>query len=531
MKKYCGLLLLIGLWMTACKSSKHKPDQAALDSLHAQSIAGNFSNQTVLHFDSGALTSFLQRYPDFAVYTTDLQKFYRLRHFSYAWYDQRGLIEQGASLFNRSQNLQDEGLSSKLPYADAFKAMMDNADSVLHRTPMNPYAELMLTAQYFSYAHRVWQGVDETQSLHDDWFLTRKKLDLQELMDSLLHDANKSFVAHEPVYRQYGLLKSYLKKYRDIEAAGGWQPIPQEKQSYKTGDDAPPIKLIRKRLFMTGEFSGDTSMTVFTDDLTQAVKLFQRTRGWTDDGVVGRIVINEMNIPVTALIEKIVLNMERCRWVPVALTGEYLVVNIPAFKLYAYRDDSLLWDMNVVAGQPVHETVIFNGDMKYVVFSPYWNVPNDIYKNEILPGMQSDPDYLAKHNMESVNGTVRQKPGPNNSLGQVKFLFPNSYSIYLHDTPSKSLFKQDSRAFSHGCIRLAEPKKLAMYLLKDDPQWTEAKINAAMNAGQERWVTLKQTIPVFIAYFTAWVDRQGNLNVRPDIYKRDGRLAQMVLKH
>jgi murein L,D-transpeptidase YcbB/YkuD len=173
-----------------------------------------------------------------------------------------------------------------------------------------------------------------------------------------------------------------------------------------------------------------------------------------------------------------------------------------------------------------HNTVIFNGNLKYVVFSPYWNVPPSIIQKEVVPGIKRNKNYLANHNMEWNSGAVRQKPGPRNSLGLVKFLFPNSYNIYLHDTPSKSLFSESTRAFSHGCIRLAEPKRLAEYLLRNDPGWNEASITKAMNSGKEKYVALKQTIPVFIGYFTAWVDRDGKLNFRDDIYGHDKEMAE-----
>jgi L,D-transpeptidase YcbB len=222
------------------------------------------------------------------------------------------------------------------------------------------------------------------------------------------------------------------------------------------------------------------------------------------------------------------VNMERCRWVPAALTGDYFIINIPAFELFAFEKDSVVFTMKVVVGQEVHKTVIFNGDLKYVVFSPYWNVPPDIMNREILPAIRKNPSYLAKHDMEWNGKVLRQKPGPQNPLGRVKFLFPNSYNIYLHDSPAKILFNKDSRAFIHGCIRLAEPKKMALYLLRNNPQWTEEKIDAAMNSGKEQWVTLKDPVPVYIAYLTAWVGRDGKLNLRNDIYHRDQQLASML---
>lgn len=502
------------------------PPEAQLDK---QAVAGNFSHQRELKFDSTELQRFLTQYPRFAEYAYDLRNFYSKRNFAYAWYDHQGLIEQAGSLFNRIEHIHREGINVQLPYVDKFTAMMDDRDSLLRKDPVNADAELMLTAQYFSFARHVWQGLGQTEDNKMDWYLVRKKLPLDALMDSLLLHPERSIDEHEPVYRQYALLRRYLKKYRDFDSSGVWFPVALEKPRLSVADSSQTIAEIRKRLFLTGEFMGDTSSFVYTADLEDAVKRFQENRGLMADGIIGPSVVEELNIRPSQIVEKIVINMERARWVPIAMDGDYIVVNIPAFKLYVYDHDSLLWDMNIVAGQPIHETVIFNGDLKYVVFSPYWNVPHSIYKNEILPGIQRDPDYLEKHNMEKHGSSVRQKPGPTNSLGRVKFLFPNSYNIYLHDTPAKSLFNKDSRAFSHGCIRLAEAKKLAQYLLRDDSQWTTARIDAAMKANTEKWVTLAKPVPVFIAYFTAWVGRDGALNLRKDIYKRDTRLSAMML--
>ncbi len=203
---------------------------------------------------------------------------------------------------------------------------------------------------------------------------------------------------------------------------------------------------------------------------------------------------------------------------------------MPAFKLYSYQNDSLAWSMNVVVGKAQHKTVIFNGNIKYVVFSPYWNVPSSIVRKEIPPAIRKNRNYLQRHQMEWFGSQLRQKPGPNNSLGLVKFLFPNSHSIYLHDTPAKSLFNESARAFSHGCIRLEDARKLAIYLLQQDPDWNVQRIDSAMHAGVERTVTLKKSMPVYIAYFTAWVGRDGKLNFRRDIYDRDKRLLEAILK-
>ena len=182
----------------------------------------------------------------------------------------------------------------------------------------------------------------------------------------------------------------------------------------------------------------------------------------------------------------------------------------------------------VVVGTELNKTAVFSGMMNNVVFSPYWNVPSSILAKEVLPAIRRNSNYLNKNHMEWNGKSVRQKPGPWNALGKVKFLFPNSHSIYLHDTPSKSLFSRDQRAFSHGCIRVEDPRRLAIYVLRHQPEWTEEKIDEAMNAEKEKYVKINQPIPVIITYLTAWVNPNGQLNFRKDIYKRDSRFAKML---
>jgi murein L,D-transpeptidase YcbB/YkuD len=213
----------------------------------------------------------------------------------------------------------------------------------------------------------------------------------------------------------------------------------------------------------------------------------------------------------------------------VANASEYIFVNIPSYQLNYNRDGERVLEMPVVVGKTMSKTVIFSGNMSFVVFSPYWNVPPSILNSEVLPGIKKDKNYLAKHNMEWNNGQVRQKPGKNNSLGLVKFIFPNSNNIYLHDSPAKTLYARDSRAFSHGCVRVGKPRDLAIEVLKNDPEWTPEKIDAAMRAGTEKWVPLKNKIPVHIGYFTAWVNEQGEIHFYEDIYKRDDQLFDILI--
>lgn len=241
--------------------------------------------------------------------------------------------------------------------------------------------------------------------------------------------------------------------------------------------------------------------------------------------------IADLNIPVEERLQQILINMNRMRWIPTETnyTGRAILVNIPEFKLHMYENGKPVWDMDVIVGKEVHGTTLFSGNLNTIVFSPYWNIPTSIVRNEILPKMKKNSNYLARNNMEIVSEgnipTIRQKPRASNSLGRVKFLFPNSHNIYMHDSPAKSLFNTDKRTYSHGCIRLKEPAKMAQYLLSDTAKWNAEKVKEAMNANSEKFVRLKESVPVMITYFTAWVSGEDGMNFREDIYGHDERAA------
>lgn len=538
--------ILAILWVagfTSCGSSNRTENRASdvQDSIRAienwnETIPGSFSEQKLYPFDSTKIDSFLAKYPLFAPLDSNLIFFYRNRDFNYAWFDKRGLIEQSGNLVARVSNLKDEGVFKIPPYKGQLDSLLLETRTDKDGSHLNLDLELMLTAQYFNFAQLAWTGMDESTSKSLKWYLPRKKVSYNQFLDSLLESGSKEIdEIKEPVYRQYELLKTYLARFRELdEREPEWPIIELDKTSYKVQDSSAVILAIKKRMNLLGDFEGDISSPIFDDDLFRAVQHYQARLGLTDDGVIGKGTITTLNISPKERIKQIMVNMERCRWLPLSLQEDYLAVNIPEFKLHVYHTDSLLWSSNVVVGKTLHKTVTFAGDLKYVVFSPYWNVPASIVKNEIVPAMNRNSDYLRRNNMEITGRSgglpiIRQKPGPNNSLGLVKFLFPNSYNIYLHDTPSKSLFSQSSRAFSHGCVRVSEPKKLAQFLLRNDTAWTEEAIDRAMHSGKEKYITLNKPVPVFITYFTAFVDRQGQINFRQDIYKRDDRLADFLM--
>lgn len=524
------ITFFVSILFTNCNNTTSNATPATKDTIPKDAakemgIKGSFSNQTKITFDSNIIKKFLESFPKFKTFEKDIASFYKTRQYAYAWYDDSGMIEPAHNLYNRIVNISDEGVPDVVPYKTSFTVLMEREEG---SDKIAPITELMLTSQYLAYAKTVWEGLSEKKSLSTEWLLPRKKITSQQLLDSLV--SGKDVLQNAPVYRQYNLLKEYLKKYNNLKAQGPLAIIKNNKKTYQLNDSSATVAAIRQRLFLLGDMEATTQSNIFDNSLQNSVKKFEHRLGYKEDGIVNAALLAEMNYPVDKRIEQIMVNMERSRWVPVAVKNDFLVINIPEYKLHVYEHDSIAFSMNVVVGKDEHKTVIFNGEMKYIVFSPYWNIPASILKNETLPAMKKNKNYLAQYNMEWNGGNVRQKPGPDNSLGLVKFLFPNTHSIYLHDSPAKSLFNEDKRAFSHGCIRLAEPKKLAQYLLRNDPAWSETKITAAMNKGVEQSVTLKKTVPVFIAYFTAWVDRQGKLNFRNDVYKRDTRLAKMILE-
>ncbi len=534
-----ALIILLGIVMLcffACTAHPNGKSAAIQDTLpkptytQDASIPGNFSTQTTLTFDSAAIPAFIAKFPELRYYKKEMEAFYHGRDYSYAWFDGAGIIEQAGNLYNRLNNLTEEGISATVPYADVFKKLIEGDTVMTSSPPTQTILELMLTAQYFFYAKHVWTGLGEKGMQQAQWNLPRKKLSYVQLLDSLLRGPITAFEQTDPVYFQYTRLKAALKKYSVVEKAGGWSIIQWSKKSYRPGDSSEEIRMLRERLWQSDDLPSNNGSAVYDESLIQGVKNFQQRHGITEDGIANKHVLEALNVSVSQRIRQMMVNMERSRWLPATIPDRHFMINIPAFTFYAYEKDSVAWSMKVVVGKAIHQTAVFSGKLQFVVFSPYWNIPPGIMAKEILPALRKNRNYLYQHHMEWNGKQIRQKPGPDNALGLVKFIFPNSYNMYLHDTPAKTLFESDQRAFSHGCIRVAQPKKLASYLLKDQPEWTEEKMEEAMHAGKELWVTIQHPVPVYITYFTAWVDEQGSIQFRKDIYNRDERLAEMMLE-
>ncbi|MGG9964292.1 L,D-transpeptidase family protein [Ferruginibacter sp. SUN106] len=520
------IFILAGICMAtifiSCTSTPEKADAQVSARDKSVTAAESYSD---LFIDSTVMEKFIvqQGYKDSLA--NRLRSFYNNRNYQCAWFFKEGIADYAATFYDMYNDYINYSGDSSL-YNPVLLQLYDSANSG-NLKPGDSLAvktELLLTVQFFRYARKAYQGNNQLNAKELDWFIPRKKINPAAVLDSMLANKGKNIADYEPVNKQYNLLKQQLVKYYGIEKKGGWKIITADRKTYKLNDSAACLTNIKKRLLLTGDINNTDTSAVFTKELEDGIKNFQHRYGFKENGVINTALIAEMNRPVEERLQQILINMERIRWMPAQPTTDFLLVNIPEFRLHVYEKGQHAFSMNVVTGSVVHNTVIFNGNLKYIVFSPYWNVPTSILKKEVLPGIARNKNYLASHNMEWNNGAVRQKPGLSNSLGLVKFLFPNSYDIYLHDSPAKSLFSEATRAFSHGCIRLGEPKKLAQFLLRNDAAWDSVKITNAMNAGKEQYLTLKETIPVFIGYFTAWVDGEGKLNFRDDIYGHDKKM-------
>ncbi|MBK6624043.1 MAG: L,D-transpeptidase family protein [Chitinophagaceae bacterium] len=488
---------------------------------------------SILKFDSSRANQFFSAFPLLENIKADWYDFYRNRNYSFAWSDTSGFTQAAQNLHNRINNLTDDGLDDSLYYRTEFNHIYDDASSLPGKDRKDSIYilnEMMLTAQYFMYTRQIYGALSAKQLKELGWNITPKKISYPEYLNSILSGADSGIFSKEPIYPQYGYLKDYLKKYKAIDSSGGWPKVDTTIKKLSPGDSSVKIVAIKKRLAMSGDFKSADTSYIYDSTLANAVKEFRLRVGLKPANYIDRYVVHEMNVPVSKRIEQIIVNMERCRWIPISLGENYIVVNIPDYKLFVYEDGKLNFSIDVVVGQDATKTVIFNDTLRTIAFSPYWNVPYSIYKNE-MEGRLSET-YLKRNNMEIVgNGRVRQLPGPNNSLGLVKFLFPNSYNIYFHDTPAKDKFNYTNRAFSHGCIRLKEPKKLAMYLLRNELSYTEKVIDSLMHLTKEVQVKLKQPEPVYIGYLTAFVNSEtGELNFRKDIYNRDEEILKRLIK-
>jgi L,D-transpeptidase YcbB len=534
-------IILISLIFISCK----KENKAISSTIKTQ-------NYTDIFLDELVINSFFKTNPENENIVKEVNLFYKNRNFQYAWFNKNGMTQAVLNFQNQLQN-----------YSNDFDdKTFNNAqlDTLITMIKTNPNAteidknqreklELILTTTFFKYSEKAYYGINKN-ARKLDWFIPRAKKNFQVLLDSLvLKDENDK--TYEPVNLYYSKLKEKLRLYRDIQKNGGFPIIKSDQEFLTKTESDSSILQVKKRLVLSGDLKINDNNVVYTMPLVEAITNFQQRVGLPENGELNFKTIAEMNKTVDFRIKQLLVNLERLRWIPVEIENDYLLVNIPEYKLHVFENKKLLWQTNVVVGKAAKQTSIFKGSISRIILNPYWNVPNSIINHEILPKLKRNPNYLSRNNMEVVSNDgkvinaatinwnnysknvpfiIRQKPGNDNSLGKMKFLFPNSFSIYLHDTPSKELFDRNKRDFSHGCIRVENPKKLAMYLLRNDKTWSQEKVGKVLKTKTETGISVKPNIPVYITYFTAWVDVNGNLNFRDDIYNLDEELAKEIFE-
>ena len=407
--------------------------------------------------------------------------------------------------------------------------------------------DVRLTTALLAFGRDVAAGRTTPAALDRRWKARRELPDLAGTLNAAGGDLEAWIDTVRPQHPEYVALQRALIGLQAQREKGGWPDVPAG--TFAPGQSNPSVIALRQRLTASGHLTGAAASNTspeYTSEDEAAVRTFQEFHGLKGTGIPDAATRAAMNVPIDDRIRQIELNLERWRWMPNEFGARYLLVNIPSFHLIARENGKPVMDMRVVVGKPdEHKTPVFSAQMATVVFSPYWNIPDSIVAGETAPAMARDSAYLEKNNIEVLNVSgsgakpvdyssvdwddasqlrrlaFRQRPGPGNALGRVKFLFPNAFDVYLHDTPAHALFARPGRALSHGCVRIEDPEALARYVLRGYPEWDDTQILQAMNAGVEKHVKLKEKIPVHIVYFTAWVDESGGLHFHPDVYSYD----------
>jgi len=504
------------------------------------------------------------RWPDFSDLRGEIRDFYRPSNYARGWLDENTLTPQAQVIIRVLQDAEVKGLHA----VDYDGPLWNQRVAHIASPGVKPSSaeldrfDLALTISVMRYVSALHRGRVDPRRLRVDLNIDHSRYKLGGFIRSKLMnapDVNAVFDQVECPYAGYRRTLMALKYYMDLAREGEGEPLPAIKKTVKPGGTYPGLNQLALRLQRLGDLAPDdwhaSGSTVYEGAVVEAIKNFQDRHGLIPNGIIDKVTFQTLTTPFSHRIVQLQLALERWRWLPRDLPGRLIAVNVPEFELRAYDDYHVAIDMRVIVGKtfPQRRTPLFQDQMEYVIFRPYWNVPISITRNEIIPDLRKRPGYLAKHDFELVDRQdqlvtadvldssviarlrsgdleIRQKPGAGNSLGLIKFVFPNDYAVYMHGTPEHALFSRADRAMSHGCVRVEDPAKLAAWVLRDNPAWTNEKIQAAMNASQPQRVSLPKPIPVLIVYTTATVDESGTVGFFADIYDQDTRLEQELTK-
>ena len=504
------------------------------------------------------------RWPDFSDYDQHLQKFYESYQYSLPWVRGMQPTAQAQQVISILLKAGQKGLAAedydgsrwgdRLAKLNPATVQPSEADAVRF--------DAALTVCVMRYVSDLHIGKLNPRHFDFGFDVEAKKYDLPDFLRNDVVDSSDVagvLARVEPPYPGYQRALQALQSYSEFAKEYAGKQLPPIQKAIAPGDSYSGVPQLIKLLRLVGDLPLDASVAtdgvVYQASLVDAIKSFQRRHGRTPDGRITAQTLADLNVPLTNRIRQMQLTLERWRWLPANLHSAPIVANIPEFRLRAYDENyKVMLSMNIVVGKAYdHDTPVFSDTMQYVVFRPYWNVPYSISKAEFLPRVAGDPEYLAKKGFEVVSGNqdvvtsgavtkdmlaqlragklyIRQTPGPKNSLGLVKFIFPNSSNVYMHDTPAQEFFARSRRDFSHGCIRLEKPADLAVWVLKRNPGWGLDDVRAAMNGTPNRQVNLTGPIPVLIVYGTVVVTEDGIVHFYDDIYGHDAALEKALAK-
>jgi len=482
-----------------------------------------------------------------------LQSFYVNRFYNPAWVTQIVPGNNAFDLLDYIRNVDRQGLQ---PEDYHLQMIEDYLDKIYTSRPVDEtdlmLLDVLLTDAFMSLGSHLYYGKVDPEKAGANWELRRKDPDLRldlELEEALMgNKIVQRLNMLAPAHRSYRMMQKELEFFHDLNGQS-WPAILSER-AIKPGDSSQVIPKIRERLNKLRYALSDSISITYDEELEKQVKMFQNDWGLNTDGVIGKVTLEYLNYPPSRLADQLKVNMERFRWLPSPSIEKHIVVNIANYRLDLIAGKDTLVSMKAVVGKETRKTPVFNGRMTYLVFNPTWTVPNTILKEDVIPELAKGPGYLTKKNMKLIRNdgselaysdvnwstisgsnfpyTIRQDPGPGNALGKVKFMFPNEYDVYIHDTPSKSFFARDARAASSGCIRVEDPFDLAVSLLSDAPEWSPDNIRNAMQQTKEQTVYLKTSVNVEVIYLTAWIDGKDHVQFRNDVYHNDGKVLEAL---
>jgi len=503
-------------------------------------------------------------WPNFANYQKEAKEFYDAAGGALPWIDQGKPTAQARAIILSLKNAADKGLRPEDydgPLWDARLAKFEGTAAVQESDLVK--FDLALTVSTMRYISDLHMGRVNPLLFHFGLDIDHQQIDLSEFLRQKLvgaTDVDAVLETVEPPFPIYRRTQDALKKYMEFARLDDGELLPVPSRAIKPGDSYAGVPRLAKMLALLGdlptvdkETSGEGN---YQGPLVDAVKHFQRRHGLEPNGILDAPTLRELNTPLSRRVTQLQLALERMRWLPHEFTRPPIVVNIPEFRLYALNEKYVTaFTMKVVVGKAYgHQTPVFANEIRSVIFRPYWNVPQSIVKAEMIPHLKKDPSYLSKNSYEIVDKDervvregpvsdetlaelragklrIRQTPGPENALGLVKFEFPNQYDVYMHGTPAKELFSRTRRDFSHGCIRVEDPVKLADWVFQGMPEWTEDNIRSAMNGEKTMEVKLKEPIPVLIFYSTAVVLEGEEPHFFQDIYALDADLLRALAQH